>query len=360
MELLCSTYDICYLPMDFIPRLKQHGWTEVKRFFVQHNRYNKGRSICRPNLQTEPTIIIPAFLHNSHWAGLVRRIINGVVNFFYSDDMNNCNDEQNIRTLIRTQTCKEFCPDSAIWVNCASNFYINHSNECGPRTILACHIMATHPFPFKEMLLPIMHSNLAQITRTWIASTLIGGKILHHTLDTVYSINQYPDTRSSYKTTSFPFNIIPWTIPPKTPTYTIPSPSHTQLMDETTNSSEEVNIEPFTPLLTDNNIPILSRPCKNTNKEHETSISIGNENDPPTHLATTKTSSNIKQTKISNWTARRDFPNETLPPITLCLLEPHHTHILTKQIGLVSSCKTRSMPFNLQMMIITDNTRSQT
>lgn len=194
MELLCSTYNICYLPMDFILRLKQHGWKEVQRFFSQPNRNNRKRSICRPNLQKEKTIIIPAFIHNSHWVALVRHNINGTITFYYSDDMNNCNDEENLRTLIQTQTCKEFCPASAIWINCASNYCMTHSNECGPRTILACHVMATHPSPFKEMLFPLMHTNLAQIARTWITSTLVSGRIIHSTLDPIYNLHQYPDT----------------------------------------------------------------------------------------------------------------------------------------------------------------------
>jgi hypothetical protein len=212
LELLCHTHDICYLSTSFISELQEHGWEEVQRYFVQPNRRNRSRSINCPHCGTEPVTIIPAHIHDSHWVGIVRRVIHQRVIFFYSDDMNNSADELHLCTLIQTRTSPEFCPDSALWINCASNFYVKHSNECGPRTLAACHILALHPHPYKEMLLPLMDSNLAQILRTWIASSLIQGTINSNHLQGIISINRYPDNRTTHRALSSPHDIIPWDI----------------------------------------------------------------------------------------------------------------------------------------------------
>lgn len=72
------------------------------------------------------------------------------------------------------------------------------------------HILALHPNPFKEMLLPIMHENLAQITRTWIAASLITGQINEEPLHDLYLITEYQDNRPSHIGQSYPTDIIKW------------------------------------------------------------------------------------------------------------------------------------------------------
>jgi hypothetical protein len=110
--------------------------------------------------------MIPLFVHGSHWVALVRREITNEVLFFYSDNMNQRNTADRIKQLIYNNTDHTFCPPDAQWIHCHSTYYITHSNECGPRTLLALHIMAFHPHPHVNMLLPIMDSNIAQLSCT--------------------------------------------------------------------------------------------------------------------------------------------------------------------------------------------------
>lgn len=89
--------------------------------------------------------------------------------------MNQRNTEESIKKLIFNHTDHVFCPPDAHWIHCHSTSYIDHSNECGPRTLLALHIMTFHPRPHDNMLLPLMDSNIAQLSRTWMAASLVGG-----------------------------------------------------------------------------------------------------------------------------------------------------------------------------------------
>jgi len=68
---------------------------------------------------------------------------------------------------------KEFYQSNAIWHNFPSYTYLPHSNECGPHTLMALSVFALHPDPSQNMLLPYMNSNLAQISRWWVARSLI-------------------------------------------------------------------------------------------------------------------------------------------------------------------------------------------
>jgi hypothetical protein len=49
-------------------------------------------------------------------------------------------------------------------------------------TLLALHIMAFHPNPHENMLLPVMDQNIAQISRAWIAASLVTGLPNHDSL----------------------------------------------------------------------------------------------------------------------------------------------------------------------------------
>jgi len=68
---------------------------------------------------------------------------------------------------------KEFYPSNAIWHNFPSYTYLPHSNEYGPHTLMALSVFALHPDPSQNMLLPYVNSNLAQISRWWVARSLI-------------------------------------------------------------------------------------------------------------------------------------------------------------------------------------------
>lgn len=210
MELLCHTHNLSFLYTDFYPRLQRHGWNDVSRYFAKPSRPNRQKSVYRPAKSGEHALLIPIHIHGCHWIALTRREQHNRVFFYYSDDMNNVNDEKNIRNTIYHHTDQEFCPPDAIWVNCSSTYYIDHSNECGVRTILALHVMALHPNPYKEMLLPLMHENLAQIARTCLAASLLTGNTMHDQLQDTFLTTECKDTRPSNRGHSFPSDIINW------------------------------------------------------------------------------------------------------------------------------------------------------
>jgi len=53
--------------------------------------------------------------------------------------------------------------------------YHIQTNAC---TLMALSVFALHPDPFQNMLLPYMNSNLAQISRWWVACSLINQEFL--------------------------------------------------------------------------------------------------------------------------------------------------------------------------------------
>ncbi len=138
---------------------------------------------------------------------MVRREIQGRVYFLYSDDLNNPSTEQNIKQLISQRTCPTFYPTTAKWINCRSSTYYPHSNECGPRSLLAISIMMLHPHPSETILLEYMDPNLAQITRTWVATTILTGQPL------IPLIYQEEKSQASYhvEAVSQPYTLIDWT-----------------------------------------------------------------------------------------------------------------------------------------------------
>jgi len=103
---------------------------------------------------------------------LVRRVINHHVYFLYSDDLNRKSTETHIRQALQQIADPLFFPPNTTWIHCKSHTFRPHSNECGPRVMLALAIMGLHPNPNEHILLPYMHGNLAQIARTWVAYTL--------------------------------------------------------------------------------------------------------------------------------------------------------------------------------------------
>jgi hypothetical protein len=163
LDILCNARNIHYLSTFFTSILKREkSWDAMTSWFAQDGKI----SPSKPKL-TSDTILIPCHIQGAHWVGMVRRIINGRVTFLYADDLN--------LPTAETYTSPEFYPQNSIWINCTSISYRPHSNECGPRTLLALTILGIHPNPTKNILLPFMTGNLAQITRTWVAATLVTG-----------------------------------------------------------------------------------------------------------------------------------------------------------------------------------------
>jgi hypothetical protein len=159
-------------------------------------------------MEGEAAIMLPAYIDDSHWLAIVRREINNKVLFLYADDMNNQTTEKEIKSLILQHTNNTFFPPDAQWIKVKTTYYTPHSNECGPRTLLALHIMATHPNPTDEILTHLMHPNLAQITRSWIAISIIMGKL--HDTDLYCNKVSEQDVTFSYTDTCIPKDLINW------------------------------------------------------------------------------------------------------------------------------------------------------
>jgi hypothetical protein len=88
--------------------------------------------------------------------------------------MNSSSTESFIMDHLSTSsTSKLFNPSDSVWINCTNLTYLPHSNECGPRRLLALSVLGTHPNPTKVILLHLMHPNLSQISWWWIAKNLI-------------------------------------------------------------------------------------------------------------------------------------------------------------------------------------------
>jgi hypothetical protein len=102
----------------------------------------------------------------------------------------------------------EFASPMALWVTCHSFTYLPRSNKCGPRSLLASAILATHPAPTKSILIPNMHPNIAQISRWWIAKSILNQSfelldisgLFHHT---------HPVINHSWNQPANPFNLAP-------------------------------------------------------------------------------------------------------------------------------------------------------
>jgi len=208
LELLSAQYDFAYLATSTIPKLQEEGWNRLKRSFAYFR--NRPRTNTRPKLSGEPAIIIPCFIHGCHWVIVVRREIIGEVRFLYADDLNNPNTEGEIKKLLSTgNTCPEFHPPRARWISCWNYTYVPHSNECGPRSLVAATIMAIHPDPSDLILLPLMHPNLAQIGRTWVAKSLLANQIDYSAVQQLIAPHSQA-LRTNVQAPSQPFHLIPW------------------------------------------------------------------------------------------------------------------------------------------------------
>jgi hypothetical protein len=95
----------------------------------------------------------------------------------HTDDLNSTNTYDQIKSIYSLEaTSDHFHPHHTKWINLKSYTYIPHSNECGPRCLLALAIMASHPNISNDIFLPYMHENHAQITRWWVAASILWKK----------------------------------------------------------------------------------------------------------------------------------------------------------------------------------------
>jgi hypothetical protein len=174
LEMLTRQYDITCLSTSIMTTLQQQGWQRLQSHFALYR--NRPQTNSQPWISRESAIILPCFVDGCHWVNVVRREVNGQVLFLYADNLNRPTTEQFIRDLLSQNA--DFFPATASWINCINYTYRPHSNECGPRSLLAATILALHPHPSNTILLPAMHPKLAQILRTWL-----GCQITTQTID---------------------------------------------------------------------------------------------------------------------------------------------------------------------------------
>jgi hypothetical protein len=196
------------LATNTLPKLRSEGWATVQRSFANYR--NRARSHTRPLIEGEPAIILPCFVHGFHWVSAVRREILGQVYFLFVDDLNNTSTEEEIKQLLSTANpCPSFHPPSAQWISCTNYTYIPHSNECGPRSLIAATIMALHQHPSDLILLPAMHPNLAQIARTWVAKSLLINQIDNSALLPLLAPHNL-EPSPALTMHSHPYHLVPW------------------------------------------------------------------------------------------------------------------------------------------------------
>jgi hypothetical protein len=305
LDMLCSSKHATYMSTAFWPHLKQYGWDRVQRYFASSQSGYYARKLDRPLKVGEPKIMIPIFINGNHWVALVRREFDGRVYFYYSDDMNQRSTETEVKHFIYNHTDQDFRPSDAQWVHCHSTHYINHSNECGPRTILALHTMAFHPHPYANMLLPLMDTNIAQISRTWIAGSIISGTPLHDSLTDTFTHTHLQDTRHSTTMQSHPYDIIPWkkinrdllqvpTLPdnPKSS-----ASSHTSNDGLLPGTYQSLNIPPT----------MVQGSSSTDNRNHNVPRSISIDGNYKNHH------NSVQQTKITDFTCHRPFYSGIVP-----------------------------------------------
>jgi hypothetical protein len=119
--------------------------------------------------------------------------------------MNSDNTFDSINSQYTSQlTSHNFHPESAKWIN--YNMYYPHSNECGPRTMLALTIMSIHPSLSNTILLLFMDANIAQLSRWWITKSIISVSVDLTPIITTFSDKYKPPTLSLQRE-AYPYNI---------------------------------------------------------------------------------------------------------------------------------------------------------
>jgi hypothetical protein len=168
--------------------LGTQGWAAVSNRFRPPSTETKRQ----PSLDN-PNTSIPVHVNGNHWVALSRRKVNGAVYFLYADDLNSKRTEEKVKAVLYgIGVDPVFCPSNSIWINCRNCTCWPHSNECGPRTILALAVMMQHPSPHCNILLHYMEPNLEQCSRLWSATVLLTGEVHLHEPSSLAHYNQVP------------------------------------------------------------------------------------------------------------------------------------------------------------------------
>jgi hypothetical protein len=143
----------------------------VKRWIAPTQNNNPDKPSLFDNIS------IPIHINGNHWVGLYRKYEKGKVTFFYPDDLNHPSTERTVQHTLAHKTSPQFYPPGTDWITCQTPNISPHSNKCGPRTILALAVLASHKNPTRTVLQPYLHGNLAQYSRTWMAMLLLQGRV---------------------------------------------------------------------------------------------------------------------------------------------------------------------------------------
>jgi len=123
LEVICTNYNSSYLDPSFMPTLQIQGWSSVAYRFHP----SKSNRVDRRST-TSSIIAIPIHVNGNHWVALCRRIISGIVHFYYADDMNHPSTEAIIKHYITRHTSPEFSPPTYQWISCQTPQFSPHSN----------------------------------------------------------------------------------------------------------------------------------------------------------------------------------------------------------------------------------------
>jgi len=217
LENACPIFQGSYLEPAFFPILQHNGWPGVINWFVNQHQTSSNRPYNH-----HPNLSIPVHIGGNHWVAVCRRTVSSVTSFYYADDLNDDSIEKTIKDLLFVNAHQYFCPPGSRCVPCENTTYRSHSNECGPRTLLALSVMMSHPQPHDKMLAPYMNPNLAQQARAWMGSCLLTG-----TLQLLPPVMESVTTRCVIQRSaqSSPCQFISWDIPVTNLVLTHPSTS---------------------------------------------------------------------------------------------------------------------------------------
>jgi hypothetical protein len=139
---------------------------------------------------------------------------NGRITFYYAVDLNLPRVASAVKQqFLGSRSDPIFCPPTAEWVVCPTTTYHPHQNECGAQAVLHGIFIAYHPNPHKNMLMPLMHPNLACNTRAWIAHTIMQEQFFLATLQSFYNLPQCISNDIVLNVPAECFPVIPQTWP---------------------------------------------------------------------------------------------------------------------------------------------------
>jgi hypothetical protein len=177
--------------------------------------------------------------------------------------------------------------------------YRPHSNECGPRTLLALAVTVCHPDPSASILLPYMDENIAQMSRWRIASSILQERIdlLIDLPQTSIALNHAPTWRRKANLSDLAdLSGIDQSLPIINPPIPFPSNVHNLLddMQPSYNSHSDSSSNPISP-------HYEYHATNTTLQQHNLSLGMSPVND------STSGPISVVQPKITQWTTHQPF-----------------------------------------------------